>query len=163
MVTFKGYLHRWLAQATLLLPESFGEKVLPVLRSSAKAAIKQCTGGDTGRMCGLRWESGKFFHPNRDKDHTTGAGEAMNVLAAVSALLIKQEKAPVTNSTGGTSVGDPNAGLNSNSGLPEPPRPITTGDRVGAAILTIVILVSAIGTFAWSCLPDKTITKTESH
>lgn len=154
MVTFKGYLHRWLAQTTTIIP-SLADKLRPILRKSAEAAIKQCTGGTSGRACGLRWESGKYFDPRADKDATSGAGEAMNVLAAVSALLVDQEdKAPVTNASGGTSAGDPNAGSHSRSGLPDPPRPMTTGDRAGAAILTIVILASAVGTFVWSCMPD---------
>ena len=86
----------------------------------------------------------------------------MNVFAAVTALLVDQEKkSPVTNSTGGTSQGDAKAGLDSEKQAPEPPRPITTGDRAGAAILTIVILASALGTFVWSCMPDPVKTKTE--
>ena len=154
MVTFKGYMHRWLAQTTTIIP-SLADKLRPILRKSAEAAIKQCTGGPSGRACGLRWESGKYFYPRLDKDATSGAGEAMNVFAAVSALLVDQEdKAPVTNTSGGTSAGDPNAGSHSRSGLPDPPRPMTTGDRAGAAILTIVILASAVGTFVWSCMPD---------
>ena len=160
MVTFKGYLHRWLAQVTTLAPFT-ADRLRPILHKSAEAGVKQCT-GPADRVCGLRWESGKYFDPRKDKDATSGAGETMNVFAAVMALLVDQDKkAPVTNSTGGTSAGDPKAGLDSKKLGPEPPRPITTGDRAGAAILTIVILVSALGTFAWSCMPDPVKTKTE--
>jgi mannan endo-1,6-alpha-mannosidase len=155
MVTFKGYMHRWIAQTTTIIPE-LADHWQPILKKSAEAAIKQCTGGETGRMCGIRWESGVFMHPREDKDATSGAGEAMNVFAAVSALLVDQDsKGPKTNATGGTSVGDPNAGTHSSNGQQKPLRPINTGDRAGAAILTILVLAGAVGTFAWSCMPDN--------
>ncbi|KAL0944716.1 mannan endo-1,6-alpha-mannosidase DCW1-like protein [Colletotrichum truncatum] len=142
MLSFKGYLHRWMAVVAQLVP-STRELIRPVLLNSTQSAIKQCTGGASGRVCGFYWTSGQFVDPAVDK--TSGAGEAMNVLGAV--LSIMEPKPPVTNTTGGTSQGDPNAGMNSH-----PYRefaPITTGDKAGASILTIVVLLSAIGIWGW--------------
>lgn len=82
-------------------------------------------------------------------DETSGAGEQMNVLAAVSSLLIGDAEPPATNSTGGISKGDPKAGEDSHDN-PEP-EPITTADRAGAGILTFLVLASAVGTFGWMC------------
>ncbi len=149
MLSFKGYVHRWMAVVTKIAPHT-ADKILPVLRTSAEAAAKQCTGGDTGRRCGFYWSGGVYVDTAVDK--TSGAGEAMSALAAVSSLLIDEAPAPVTNATG-ISKGDNNAGSRSR-GTAEPLAPITTADRAGAAILTMLILGGAIGSWSWMSLGD---------
>jgi len=149
MLSFKGYVHRWMAVVTKIAPYT-ADKILPVLRTSAEAAAKQCTGGTTGRRCGFYWSGGVYVDTAVDK--TSGAGEAMSALAAVSSLLIDDAPPPVTNATG-ISQGDNNAGSRS-SGPSEPLAPITTADRAGAAILTMVILGGAIGSWSWMSLGD---------
>ncbi|KAK3326410.1 glycoside hydrolase [Apodospora peruviana] len=141
MLSFKGYIHRWMAVVTQIGPKSIRDKILPILETSTKAAVSTCTGEANGRTCGFKWSTGAY-------DGSHGAGQQMNVLGAVSSLLIGDVKPPVTNSTGGTSIGNPDAGSNSNhfNGFTEPP---TTGDKAGAGILTLVILGAAIGTFGW--------------
>ncbi|KAJ9156504.1 Mannan endo-1,6-alpha-mannosidase [Pleurostoma richardsiae] len=140
MLSFKGYVHRWLATMSQIAPFTH-DTILPVLKTSTTAAISQCTGGDNQRTCGFQWSSGVF-------DGSVGAGQQMNVLAAVSSLLIDSASAPVTNKTGGTSIGNSNAGSGSDT-LQNKPKPLTTGDRAGASILTILILASATGMFGW--------------
>ncbi|KAI0134341.1 glycoside hydrolase [Xylariales sp. AK1849] len=140
MLSFKGYVARWMSTITQIAPFT-AAKLLPILKTSATAAINQCTGGDNQRTCGFGWASGAF-------DGSVGAGQTMNVLGAVSSLLIGSSKVPVTNATGGTSVGNNNAGQGSDS-FTNTPTPIGTGDRAGAAILTILILASGAGTFGW--------------
>lgn len=140
MLSFKGYLHRWMTTVTQIAPIT-SSKILPVLQKSAQAAVNQCTGPPDGTTCGFAWSSGTF-------DNSVGAGQTMNVLGAVSSLLVANAKAPVTNASGGTSEGDPNAGSGSDS-FTNTPAPITTGDRAGAGILTALVLASAAGTFAW--------------
>ncbi|KAM0250921.1 hypothetical protein ACHAQJ_008417 [Trichoderma viride] len=143
MLSFKGYLHRWYSTMTQIAPFT-AAKVLPVLHTSAQAAIKQCTGGALGRQCGFKWDTGVY-------DGATGAGQEMNVVGAVSSLLIGQAKAPVTSDSGGTSKGNPNAGSNPNS-FQAPVIPVTTGDRAGASIVTIIIICSVVGTLSWISL-----------
>lgn len=150
MLSFKGYVHRWLSVVPKIVPYT-ADKIYPLLRKSTEAAVKQCVGGATGRQCGFYWESGQFSDPAADK--TSGAGEAMNVLAAVSSLLYPDVDPPATNLTGGTSKGDYNAGSGSTGGV-EPLKPITTGDRAGASILTMLILGGAIGIWSWMSLGD---------
>ncbi|TRX93432.1 hypothetical protein FHL15_005707 [Xylaria flabelliformis] len=140
MLSYKGYVHRWMATMTKVAPFT-ADTILPVLQKSAQAAVSQCTGGTNGRTCGFQWSSGVF-------DGSVGAGQTMDVLAAVSSLLIDQTQAPVTNSDGGTSVGDPNAGVGSGS-IDDDPTPITTGDRAGAGILTVVVILTAGAAFGW--------------
>jgi len=149
MLSFKGYVHRWLSTVTKVAPYT-REKILPILRNSTEAAVRQCTGGETGRKCGFYWSEGVFVDPAVDK--TSGAGEQMNVLAAVSSLLI--DKTPdLANNHTGTSKGNPLAGTKSR-GVIEPLEPITAGDRAGAAILTILILGIAISTWGWMSFAD---------
>ncbi|KAK3685895.1 glycoside hydrolase family 76 protein [Podospora appendiculata] len=140
MLSFKGYVHRWMATASTLVPP-YKDQILAVLQTSTEAAVSTCTGGANGRICGFKWSSKAY-------DGTYGAGQQMNVLGAVSSLLITHEAAPVTNTTGGTSKGDPNAGSKSDhfTGVVTPP---TAGDKAGASIVTLVILGAAVGTFGW--------------
>ena len=149
MLSFKGYVHRWMAAVTKVAPHT-RDKIMRVLRSSTEAAVAQCTGPPTGRRCGFYWSEGVFVDPAVDK--TSGAGEAMNVLAAVSSLLVDDTPPYATNLTG-ISKGDYNAGSRSR-GVMEPLAPITGGDRAGAAILTVLILGSAIGTWGWMSMGD---------
>lgn len=140
MYSFKGYLHRWLSTVGQLAP-FVHDKIKTTLQTSTEAAVAQCTGGDNGRTCGFHWSSKKF-------DGEIGAGQTMNVLGAVSSLLIDEARAPVTNATGGTSLGDPNAGSHGDD-FQNNNTPLTTGDKAGAGILTLLILVGATSTFGW--------------
>jgi mannan endo-1,6-alpha-mannosidase len=138
-VTFKGYVHRWLASTTQVAPFT-KEKIMKALKTSAQAAVDQCTGGDNGRMCGFNWVSRTF-------DGRINAGEQMNVLGALTSLLVEGAAPPVTNSTGGTSEGNANAG----SETPDQTNfaPITAGDKAGAGILTALLLAGGVSVFAW--------------
>lgn len=58
---------------------------------------------------------------------------------------------PLTNSSGGTSLGNPDAGSQSVTD-PAAITPPTAADRAGAGILTTVVLVSVTGFFGWMSL-----------
>ncbi|KAL7627935.1 hypothetical protein AAE478_002130 [Parahypoxylon ruwenzoriense] len=124
MTFLKGILHRSLASTVQLAPYT-SSRILPVLKSSAKAAVSQCTGGDNGRMCGLAWSTGKF-------DGKTGAGQQMSVLSALVSIMDGQSASVGTGSesaqtNGGSpaSVNDGNGGDNPASGM---------GARAGASL-----------------------------
>lgn len=85
-ITFKGYLSRFMWQTTKILP-SLKEKVNNLLIPSAQAAVLTCTGGDSGHLCGLRWDTEKF-------DYATLGGQ-MSVLEVVQGLLIDNYPAPL--------------------------------------------------------------------
>ncbi|KAG6063488.1 hypothetical protein E4U32_001181 [Claviceps aff. humidiphila group G2b] len=150
MLSYKGYVHRWLAVVAQLAPHT-KETISNTLRVSAQAAIRQCTGGSSGRECGFYWNYGKFVDPAKDK--TTGAGEYMDVLAAVLSLLTENADLPLTNSTGGTSKGNPNAGGKDNG--EKTTKPITMADRVGAGIITAVVLCVMGVLFIWMSFLDE--------
>jgi mannan endo-1,6-alpha-mannosidase len=138
-LAFKGFVHRWMAYTMVLVPD-LRSKILPILTSSAKAAVSQCTGGDNGRMCGFHWSSGKF-------DGKVGAGQQMSVLGALISLLAVDAPEPVTNKTGGTSQGNPDAGIIGSVDLKLPD--ITTGDKAGAGVLTVAAIAIAVGSLYW--------------
>ena len=67
MTFFKSFLHRSLA-ATMKAAPYTEDLILPVLKTSAAAAVKSCVGGKNGRMCGLVWSD------DSDSDNEVGAG-----------------------------------------------------------------------------------------
>ena len=143
MFSFKAYLTRWLAATTLVAPYTH-DLIMPKLKASATAAALQCNGGTNGRMCGLSWSKGA------DWDGTSGVGQQMAAMSTifVNLLPLADVVPPLTNQTGGTSVGNPNAGSQSVKD-PEAIKPATTSDKAGAGIVTTLILVSATGMFGW--------------
>ncbi|KAI1284325.1 cell wall glycosyl hydrolase [Xylaria sp. FL0933] len=146
--SFKGYLMRWMAASSQMAPFTF-DTLMPLVRSSAAAAALQCSGsppadqfkGDPGTACGFKWTQQANF------DGQVGVGEQMSALSAIQYTLVKKQqvsKAPVTASTGGTSIGNVNAGAATASKLPTP-APITMGERVAAGFATTAILMSVLG------------------
>lgn len=79
--SFKAYLSRWMAQTSILVP-STAEKVRRILRTSAEAAVKTCTGGTDGVVCGARWYLGAW-------DGTLGVGQSLSVLEVIYNLLVR--------------------------------------------------------------------------
>ncbi|KAI1298055.1 glycosyl hydrolase family 76-domain-containing protein [Xylaria venustula] len=156
--SFKAYLSRWMAATTKWAPWTFN-RIKKLLQNSAQAAVKQCKGGENGRMCGLKWanNSGEW-------DGTTGVGQQMAVMEVVLANMIQQAKNPVTDNTGGTSVGNPTAG-GSDNGRVDPVKwhygPIDAGDRAGAAFVSFVVLAALLAAIVFM-VADETKTPCEN-
>lgn len=142
--SFKAYFARWLAAATKYAPY-IRDGVMTRLRASAVAAAQQCSGGPNSQMCGMKWTNGKQW------DNTMGVGQQMGALAIIQANLIDEVFVPVTNKTGGTSQGNPNAGGGTgNKGSPSYAQStITRKDKAGAGILTTLVLISVVGGSWW--------------
>ncbi|KAM0297562.1 hypothetical protein HYE67_007263 [Fusarium culmorum] len=143
--SFKGYLARWLAATTQLYPET-SARIMPLLKTSAQAAAKVCTGsgdgykGPAGTACGFSWTTNTF-------DGSLGVGPQMNALDIFMYTLVGNAKAPYTSKTGGTSKGDPGGGntdANDNDGTPKR-KAITGADKAGAGILTFLFVAGIIG------------------
>ncbi|KAK7749467.1 hypothetical protein SLS53_000041 [Cytospora paraplurivora] len=160
--SFKGYLARWMAGTTQVAPYTF-DTIMPLLRKTAAAAARACSGspasgfsGKPGTACGFRWTTaeGEGF------DGQPGVGQQMNGLSAIMYTLTKRAVAgsgdaggestvPVTADTGGTSQGDPNAGVEVADEMPVL-APVTTAERVAAGFMTSAIALGVIagGVFA---------------
>jgi mannan endo-1,6-alpha-mannosidase len=155
MLSYKAYLVRWIAAATKVAPFIY-DAVIAVLQSSAAAAALQCSGSPSdhpnGRMCGLSWSKGAQW------DGTSGVGQQMAALEVIQSNLIQQAKAPLTNATGGTSQGDPSAGINDPSAQNPASSGLTTkGGRVGAGLLTAAVISGIVGGLVWLSMPDANV------
>ncbi len=148
MLSFKAFLSRWMAAATKMAP-FISDQVHAALVTSATAAALQCSGGANGRMCGLKWTKGAAW------DGTQGVGQQMSALEVIISTQIARTPPPFTNTTGGTSVGNSNAGAGSvgtTNGLTN--NPATVGDRAGAGMLTAVLLIALVGGVAWMVIGE---------
>ncbi|EFY93522.1 glycosyl hydrolase, putative [Metarhizium acridum CQMa 102] len=103
---FKGLMHQGWTASTQVAP-FISETVLPVLRSSAAAAVKQCTGEGEGEADGRLCRS---FWAREGSDGRTGVGEQMSALAAVTGLLVSKKAGPHTAKSGKGSGGSDNGG-----------------------------------------------------
>ena len=75
----------------------------------------------------------------------------MAALSVIGTNLLTPAMVPLTNTTGGTSVSNPSAGSSTtNSTQPDQvTKPITTGDKAGAGILTFLVIVGVVGGAWW--------------
>ncbi|OAL51730.1 hypothetical protein IQ07DRAFT_620447 [Pyrenochaeta sp. DS3sAY3a] len=135
--SFKAYLARWLAVAIQMAPFTH-DIIMPRLQHSAVAAAQTCEGPSQHNggphQCGMRWYWDGF-------DGKGGVGPQMTALNIISVLNVDRVPPPYSSNTGGTSQGNPGLGSGSNAGQ-EPifQTEITTGDKAGAAIITILVL-----------------------
>jgi mannan endo-1,6-alpha-mannosidase len=136
--SFKAYLSRWMAATTKIAPFTSSYS-LPLLASSAKAAALQCSGGTDGTTCGEHWTDNSTY------DGNYGLGQQMSALSVIQSNLITQAPELVTNSTGGTSVGNAAAGSGSSDESATVIAPATGADRAGAGILTTLWLAGVLG------------------
>jgi len=141
-LSFKAYLSRWMAASTKVAPWLY-DSIKPYLAASAAAAALSCTGGADGTTCGTRWWNNGVW------DGATGVGQQMSALEVIQSNLIDKVQGPVSNSTGGTSQGNPNAGSGGDSSSIALPAAIKTSDRAGAGIITALILVALVGGAWW--------------
>jgi len=145
-LSFKAYLSRWMAITSQMAPWAY-DIIHPLLVSSATAAAAECNGAPTGTSCGGKW------YLNGTNDGTNGVGQQMAALEVILGTTIKTIPPPVTNSTGGTSVGNPTAGFNASSQVPGAiVPPASNPDRAGAWVLTTAILCFGVWGiwFMWS-------------
>jgi mannan endo-1,6-alpha-mannosidase len=143
--TFKGFLHRWMAATGQLVP-ALQPSIQATLKQSVASAVKTCTGGPQGNLCSFHWAQ------ETHNSSWTGPIEQMSVLGALLSLMVPQTSVPVTNTTGGTSVGNPDAG--SDSRPPTYIAPASTGDRAGGGILTAMVVIAGVGVCAWMNFTD---------
>ncbi|OAX77804.1 hypothetical protein ACJ72_07893 [Emergomyces africanus] len=136
--SFRAYLSRFMGSTVKLAPFT-KDLIMPMLRRSAQAAAKQCSGPD--HACGLRWSRQEKW------DGLTGVGEHMSALEVIQNNLVDLVAGPADQKSG-ISKGDPNAGRRQNDTAPVFSQ-IMIGDRVGAGFVTTIILLSILGSAWW--------------
>jgi mannan endo-1,6-alpha-mannosidase len=141
-VLFKGLFSWWLAYTALLVPTTY-DTILPKLETSVQAAAKSCSGLGNN-TCGVRWYMSKY-------DGMNGMEQQIAASNIFSSYLVKYEHSgngPVTSTTGGDSKSNPNAGAESNTDKNKA-KPVTSGDKAGAGILTVIMVASWAGLIAF--------------
>ncbi|WYZ44918.1 hypothetical protein EsH8_VIII_000234 [Colletotrichum jinshuiense] len=143
--SFKGYLARWLAATSQVAPHT-SESIAKLLLSSGTKAAISCSGspatgfkGHAGTACGFSWLNGTF-------DGLVGVGPQMTSLQMMMYNLVRSADGPVTATTGGNSTGDVNGGKSDDgSGSTTTYKAITTADKFGAAVITIIFTAGVVG------------------
>ena len=112
MQFYKGIAIRQLATVSELAP-FLSSAITPKLKTSAEGAVKSCTGGESGRLCGFRWTGDDDSNTNG----TASFPNQANALSALSVLLADSQKALGTGanpSSGGGNSGNGNGNGNDN-------------------------------------------------
>ena len=145
--SFKAYLARWLTATAELVPFTH-DTIMEKVATSAQSAVKTCTAGDSGTQCGLKWTTGT-------NDGSMGVGEQMAVLEIVQSNLADKARGWASAVKGtGTSTGDVNAGSGSKTSADQlVTKNTTSADRVGAAILTGLMIIGVVGGIATMIMP----------
>ncbi|CEL03842.1 Putative Endo mannanase, GH76 family [Aspergillus calidoustus] len=143
-ILFKGIVSSWLTFVSLIVPETY-DQIYPKLQTSAQAAALSCSGMDNN-TCGVRWYESKW-------DGWVGMEEQIIATDILSSVLVSEKKvAPLSSTTGGNSTSNPNAGTSTGSNDNNSEKPITAGDKAGAAILTVTFVTLWGGLMAWMVL-----------
>ncbi|KAL4929163.1 glycoside hydrolase family 76 protein [Aspergillus undulatus] len=129
MLNFKGWSSMWMAMAGILVPETY-DTVLPKLQGSAAAIGRQCDGGSNGEnLCGSRWYQDTW-------DGIQGLEVQQAALGGITGTLMM-----LVGNGAQTIENNPDAKeryLDYNDDQPDSLPKITTGDRVGSWILTVL-------------------------
>lgn len=125
--SFKAYLSRFMAKASVVAPYISGP-VTTLLTRSAEAAAQSCSGGANGTICGQKWYVGGY-------DGSYGIGQTLSALETVQSLLLLRGDVNSTHRYPLTS-GDVHvkaANTVSTSTLSLPPRATATGGSDASA------------------------------
>ncbi|KAJ5557056.1 hypothetical protein N7513_002648 [Penicillium frequentans] len=140
-ILFKGLVSSWLSFTALIVPSLY-DTILPKLQTSAAAAALSCT-GHNNNTCGVRWYKSEY-------DGWIGMEEEISATNIFVANLIAfSNAAPVTSTTGGNSTSDATAGQNDTSTVKTTTK-VTSGDRAGAGILTVLFVAGWVGIMGWT-------------
>lgn len=120
---------------------------MPALKTSAQSAAEACTGYGNN-TCGVRWSIKSW-------DGWIGLEESMSTTNVFWANLIPyMSSGPVTSTTGGNSTSNPNAGNDDNTNPLGTQKAITTGDRAGAGIITVLFSGTVLAGVYWLITSD---------
>lgn len=122
---FKGLAVRSLARAAVSAP-FISDAVTTTLENSAESAAKGCKTNNDNVDCKFKWWTD-------DRDDSNGLGEAFSALAVVQGLLVKDAKAPATQSSSSSGNGNGTTTGNPTGNAPETSGGANPADHDGAA------------------------------
>jgi mannan endo-1,6-alpha-mannosidase len=130
----------------LIVPETY-DRIFAKLQTSAQAAALSCSGAGNN-TCGIKWYKSSW-------DGSIGMEQQIIATDILSSVLVSEKaNPPLTTKTGGNSTSDPNAGTSDSNQNTGETKPITTGDRAGAGILTVVFVGLWGAMIAWMVLGE---------
>ncbi|KAL4922943.1 glycoside hydrolase family 76 protein [Aspergillus undulatus] len=140
-ILFKGIVSTWLTSVALIVPETYN-KIYTKLQTSAQAAAEQCSGAGNN-TCGIKWYTEKW-------DQSIGMEQQIIATDILSSVLVSEKSnPPLTSKTGGNSTANYNAGEGSSRGDNGELKAITSGDRAGAGIVTVLFVGLWGSMIAW--------------
>lgn len=140
---FKAIFSRFMALTMLMAPSNISDSIFKYMEPSVAGVMNSCSGGSDGHTCGLNWGKGSW-------DGIYGLGEQMSALELLLSRLIWTKPGPLTNNTGGTSTSNFSlVGSSNTKNLLSPEIEVKTKDRVGAGIITAVVILLLLGTAGW--------------
>jgi len=145
--SFKAYLARFLTTTREMAPYT-APLIRDRLRISAVAAAAHCSNLADQNTCGLRW-----YSPEPAGNTSVGLGEQLAALEVVQSMMTDHGAKPAVDKNEGTSESDPDAGTKPLIKLDLYDRPTTTGDKVGAGILTAFVIIVFSGLTYWLVAP----------
>ena len=119
------------------------------MKTNSPAAASVCKCGDSGTMCSFSWTK-----PG-ECDGNYGIGQQLNALQAVQVNLASSVGGPVTQRDGGISRGDAAAGSGDgqeSGGGNSTHVPASAGDKAGASVLSVLVLLSFVAGAMWIVL-----------
>ncbi|CBF80512.1 hypothetical protein AN8421.2 [Aspergillus nidulans FGSC A4] len=145
-ILFKGIVSTWITFVGLIVPETY-DRIFAKLQTSAQAAALSCSGAGNN-TCGIKWYKSSW-------DGSIGMEQQIIATDVLSSVLVSEKSnPPLTTKTGGNSTSDPNAGTSDSKHNTGEAKPITTGDRAGAGILTVVFVGLWGAMIAWMVLGE---------
>lgn len=140
--SFKAIFSRFLGLTCLMAP-TMSDEIQSYLLGSTAAVLQSCTGGTDGHTCGLNWGYNGW-------DGNYGLGEQMSALELLQNRLVWTKPPPATLKEGATSVANgSSAGSNTNGPVIANTIVIHNKDKVGAGILTAVVLLALLAASWW--------------
>ena len=136
---FKGLTVMWLANIALVVNSTYTD-ILEKIQTTTAGAAKTCTGLNN-ETCGMRWYGGEFDGQSGfDIDIT-----ATTLYSVAMLPFVRDTAKPLTGSSGGNTSADPSAGTETASDGYPTYTPISTADRAGAGILTVIFTGGLVG------------------
>ncbi|PWY91785.1 hypothetical protein BO94DRAFT_379742 [Aspergillus sclerotioniger CBS 115572] len=137
----KGLLASCLAVTTRFLPDTI-DRIEPLLRSTAKAVAKQCSGTSNGTVCGSDWTDSTY-------DQNPNFFSSMSAVNAFTANLMMAQNS-VSASTSGSSTNGTSSGTGNDTGRGGSSSGLSGGDIAGIVVGSVagVALIAAAAFFA---------------
>lgn len=139
---FKGLFARQLGRTVVSAPFTAGN-ILPLLKSSAEAAARSCSGGPKGVSCGQKWYTSEGY------DGVTGLGETLSAFEVIQAnLVLYGQSLAASNATHSPSVTSTPLASGTNT------TPSATSGKSGAGCMksewSFLALMAALSVFVQS-------------